>query len=103
MTCRKCKKEAPDGAFCVYCGTNQEKAVKTKHRRGNGQGSAYKRGSTWTGQTTGYSYYTVENGKKNLHRVRRRKGRVIEECTITIHDPHFSIKKLNFISVTVAN
>ena len=50
----------------ALAGTNQEKAVKTKHRRGNGQGSAYKRGSTWTGQTTGYSYYTVENGKKNL-------------------------------------
>ncbi len=42
MICRKCKKEAPDGAFCIYCGWNQNKQLKSKHRRGNGQGTVYK-------------------------------------------------------------
>ena len=42
MICRKCKKEAPDGAFCIFCGWKQEKQPKKKHKRGNGQGSVYK-------------------------------------------------------------
>ena len=74
MICRKCKKEAPDGAFCIFCGARQDKSRSAPRKRGNGQGCAYKRGNTWTGQTPGYSFYTEENGKKILHRVRQRKG-----------------------------
>lgn len=48
MTCRKCNAALPDGAaFCHQCGTKQQ-ITYARHRRGNGQGNAYKRGDTWT-------------------------------------------------------
>ena len=48
MTCRKCSKDLPpDAVFCPYCGTRQE-PVRAKHKRGNGLGTAIKRGKTWT-------------------------------------------------------
>ena len=53
MICRKCKKEVPDGAFCLMCGTKQE-IEHASRRRGNGEGYAYKRGKTWTGCHTTY-------------------------------------------------
>ncbi len=74
MICRKCKKEAPDGAFCIFCGARQEKSRSAPRKRGNGQGCAYKRGNTWYGVAPGYSYCTEENGKKTLHRIRPTKG-----------------------------
>lgn len=52
MFCIKCAREIPDGsAFCNHCGVPQE-GVKspTKHakrRRGNGEGTVYKRGNSW--------------------------------------------------------
>ncbi len=69
MICRKCKQEAPDGAFCIFCGTKQEKSAKVKHRRGNGQGSVFKRGNSWYAQKTVYSYISEADGKQK--RVRR--------------------------------
>lgn len=48
MTCRKCSRDMPsDALFCPYCGSSLA-AKKNTHRRGNGQGTAYKRGRTWT-------------------------------------------------------
>jgi len=50
MICRKCHLEIPDGsAFCNHCGSSQliQKKGGVK-KRGNGQGTAYKRGKTWT-------------------------------------------------------
>lgn len=68
MTCRYCRKALPDGAkFCCFCGRSQE---QKKHKRGNGQGSAFKRGRTWTGVRPGYQF-TDDNG---LHRKRPTKG-----------------------------
>ena len=68
MTCRYCRKALPDGAkFCCFCGRSQE---QKKHKRGNGQGSAFKRGKTWTGVRPGYQF-TDDNG---LHRKRPTKG-----------------------------
>ena len=47
MTSRKCSKDMPsDAVFCPYCGTRQE-PVRARHKRGNGMGSAYKRGNSW--------------------------------------------------------
>lgn len=67
--CKKCGAQLPDGAiYCHMCGRKQE-ATRSAHKRGNGQGTAYRRGSTWEGQRPGYQY-TDENG---LHRVRPRK------------------------------
>lgn len=71
MICRKCKQEVPDGAFCLECGTRQEAPRKSVRRRGNGTGTAFKRGKTWTAQRTMYT--TVdEDGMK--HRKYATKG-----------------------------
>ena len=53
MICTKCRKFFQDDAiFCPYCGKKQVK-FPSKHRtksRGNGTGTAYRRGSSWTAQ-----------------------------------------------------
>lgn len=56
MLCRKCKKEIPDkSTFCNHCGAAQIISKKPR-RRGNGEGTAYKRGSSWCCEKTfGYS------------------------------------------------
>ena len=46
MICRKCNQVAPDGDFCAICGAKQEE-TRTKRKRGNGEGSVYKRGNAW--------------------------------------------------------
>ena len=47
MICKKCSKEIPDDAkLCCYCG--KKYVIERKHsRRGNHEGSIYKRGKTW--------------------------------------------------------
>ena len=48
MDCRKCKKPLPEeAAYCPWCGAKQD-ATRQRHKRGNGLGTAYKRGSTYT-------------------------------------------------------
>lgn len=67
-TCRKCKKDIQDGsAFCNWCGAKQGQTRGVK-RRGNGQGSAYKRGGTWTAVVV-VGYEVKEDG----HQVPIRK------------------------------
>lgn len=67
MKCRKCKKEIPEESkFCLHCGAKQavDRRAKT---RGSGQGTAIKRGSTWTAiWTTGFT--VTESGKQTQHR-----------------------------------
>ncbi len=68
--CKKCNSSLPDGAnFCPNCG-KAVNVVRSQRKRGNGQGTAYKRGKTWEAQRPGYQY-TDANG---THRVRPRKG-----------------------------
>ena len=52
MLCTKCKKEAvQDAPFCPWCGKKLITTKKTRVKsRGNGTGTAFKRGSTWTAQ-----------------------------------------------------
>ena len=69
MICRSCHKTAPDGPYCALCGKPQE-IRRQGHKRGNGQGTAYKRGKTWTGVRAGYQYQD-EDGN---HRKRQTKG-----------------------------
>lgn len=48
MNCRKCAKSLPDGAvYCPWCGARQQ-IQRSTHKRGNGSGTAYRRGTTWT-------------------------------------------------------
>lgn len=71
MECIKCKKEIPDGAaFCCWCGKKQTEKPRAKSR-GNGQGSAYQRGKTWTARWT-VGIYLDENDK--LHQKTKTKG-----------------------------
>jgi len=69
MVCRYCHKTAPDGLYCIFCGKRQD-VPRQAHKRGNGQGTAYRRGKTWTGVRAGYQF-TDEDG---LHRKRQTKG-----------------------------
>ena len=52
MICPKCKADNPAGAiFCNQCGKKIQATKKSRAKsRGNGTGTAYKRGSTWTAQ-----------------------------------------------------
>ena len=61
MKCKKCGTDLPDAAaFCYSCGRKQIRDSKKK--RGNGQGSVYKRGDKWTAIiTTGYE--KAEDGR----------------------------------------
>lgn len=61
MLCKKCNTPLPDDAvYCYACGRKQIR--DSKKRRGNGQGSVYKRGDKWTAIiTTGYD--EAEEGK----------------------------------------
>lgn len=55
MICSKCKKELPEGAlYCMFCGAKIGGAAPARKQkskqRGNGQGTAYKRGTKWAAQ-----------------------------------------------------
>jgi len=48
MICPRCHKDLPDDAvLCCYC-ARRIIMPKSSRKRGNGEGTAYKRGSTWT-------------------------------------------------------
>lgn len=73
MQCQKCKTELADGSkFCHICGNPVSgKPRPSGRRRGNGEGSAYKRGRTWEVAVV-LGYYLDENGKAKPKR--RTKG-----------------------------
>lgn len=62
MVCLFCKKEIPDGsAFCNFCGRKQEREY---HRKANGTGTVYKRGSTYTAKHRTYrNGFLIQNTK----------------------------------------
>lgn len=74
MRCRKCHEEIPDTSrFCLACGAKQNITQNTKGR-GNGTGSVFRRGKTWTAvRVLGYTTEIVD-GKKKLHKTIRSKG-----------------------------
>lgn len=72
MICPKCQKTVPDDAvLCCYCGRRFVIEKSARKKRGNGEGSAYKRGSTWTAVASSLSW-TDDEGK--MHRKRLTKG-----------------------------
>lgn len=75
MLCKKCLSELPQNAvFCPFCGRAVNYTPNRK-KRGNGQGSAYKRGNSWTGIRPGYSYLEIDkDGKARTVRRRPTKG-----------------------------
>ena len=92
MICRKCKKEAPDGAFCIFCGTKQEKPKNDPKKRGNGQGTVFKlsNGKYRAEQVLGY--YADENGK--MHK--RTRAKVFDKKS----DAVAALPSLKFSSAT---
>lgn len=74
MECRKCKKEIMEGSlFCNFCGAKQE-ATKRKtggRKRGNGEGTVYPRGETWTARII-VGWWLDDEG--NAHPHLRTKG-----------------------------
>lgn len=64
--CIRCHKDMEETPFCPWCGSSQaQQAQRQKKRRGNGQGSIFKRKGKkdWTVKITEI-YYVDENGKK---------------------------------------
>lgn len=72
MQCQKCKADLADGSrFCHICGKPLQPSARTSRRRGNGEGSVYKRGSTWTAAVV-LGYRLDEDGKAQP--IRRKQG-----------------------------
>lgn len=75
MNCPKCTSSVPDGSvYCNHCGGKLPQQGKRKQKsRGNGQGTAYKVGNTWTAQVIiGY-----RPPKDEMHQpipIKRKKG-----------------------------
>lgn len=70
MKCRKCHGEIPEGSrYCLRCGAKQD-VQKNGRTRGNGQGTAIKRGSTWTAVWT--EGFEIEEGEERTVRQKRR-------------------------------
>ena len=74
MQCIKCGVELPDGAvFCHMCGRKQMPPAPKRQRtkaRGNGTGTAYKRGKTWTARIV-LGYYVGDDGKRHARTANR--------------------------------
>ncbi len=71
MTCSKCGSElAPNWLVCPFCG-RPVNYTPVRKKRGNGTGTAYKRGNTWTGVRPGYDYHDADGV---YHRKRPTKG-----------------------------
>lgn len=71
MNCRKCKKEIPEGsAFCLFCGAKQQPAERKRRKRGNRQGTAIKRGKTWTARWT----VATQNINGEIRQIRKTLG-----------------------------
>lgn len=69
MICRYCNQSVADAPFCGLCGKRQE-IQRAARKRGNGQGTAIRRGKTWTGFRPGYQFVDDDG----LHRIRPSKG-----------------------------
>lgn len=73
MICSKCHKTAPDAPYCCWCGASQDTTKKPNRTRGNGQGTVFKRGKTWTARITVWRYESDSSGK--INRIRRYKSK----------------------------
>jgi len=76
MICPKCKSDNPAGAiYCNQCGKKIVTAQKNRRTksRGNGTGTAFKRGSTWTAQVV-YDRVVVAEDKPKRKLTRSKGG-----------------------------
>lgn len=85
MNCinKKCLRELPEEAiFCPFCGRKQIREQQHK-KRGNGQGTVYKRGDKYIAVVT-VGYYLDKNGKKK----RKTKAKVFDKKNDAIAGIH---------------
>ena len=88
MNCLKCKAAIPDGSlFCNYCGKKQTVSEKKQARkvRGNGMGSAYRRGKTWTAIVTMDWLEQIDQPKVPIRKTKggfKSKAEAIAYCPI---------------------
>jgi len=70
MNCKRCHKDMMvDALYCPWCGAKQE-LTRGKKTRGNGQGSIYKEGSTYTAQIViGWRYNPTTQKRIPVKRV----------------------------------
>lgn len=51
VICSRCKREIPsDAQMCCYCGKKTTSSTRKPKRSGNGTGTAYRRGQSWTAE-----------------------------------------------------
>lgn len=86
MICPKCKRTIPDdAALCCYCGKSIHRQTAHIHQRGNGTGTALKRGKTWEARVV-LRFIVDEEGKR--HKVQKSKGgfktktEALEYCSV---------------------
>lgn len=85
MICLRCNKEIPDdAAVCCYCARPVKPVSRKAHRRGNGTGTARKRGRTWTSIIT-VGWEVMEDGRrKQVVKTKggfRTRSEALEYCT----------------------
>lgn len=69
--CRLCGREMPvDAVYCPYCGKRIAPLAKSAKKRGNGQGTVYKRGDKYVAEKT-LGYFVDESGRKHRKSVKK--------------------------------
>ena len=87
MICPRCNRQIPDDAMlCCYCGrTIVRKAPARAHQRGNGTGTAYRRGKAWRAVVT-VGWTVDESGaRRQIRRTKdgfKTKAEALEYCSI---------------------
>lgn len=76
--CIRCAREIPldASAFCPFCGASQtakQKPARKRRMRGNGQGCAYRRGSSWTASVI-VGWKVSPDPSKPKYPVKRTRG-----------------------------
>ena len=95
MTCRKCQRDMPsDARFCPYCGLSLAPSRKS-HKRGNGQGTAIRRGKTWTARVVVGWKSAGDMASRAIYRTKggfRTKREALDYC-VTLKQPDYKPKK----------
>lgn len=99
MDCIKCKRPLqPDWKVCPWCSSRQTPQKKRQTRRGNRQGTAYKRGKTWTAKVV-VGWKNTENGPKPVPRTKggfKTKTDALNYCSTLLNHPNRIASTITF-------
>lgn len=100
MICVKCGAEIPDNSnYCNLCGKKQVAPTHGTKKRGNGQGTVYKRPSgTWAAQIT-LGYY-MQNGKRKRKTAQKYGFKTKKEAVAYIQNLYSTPEKSRNITVS---